>query len=69
MTAIQIERASKRFGTVTAVDTDDTGAGWVTIDVALRAGDVVASTCDVRVALPVDDNDNPWARRGDQWKP
>lgn len=56
-------------GTVTSVDTDESGCGWVTIDVALRVGEVVASTCDVRVALPVDDNDNPWERKGERWNP
>lgn len=56
-------------GTVTEVRTDDVGCGWVSIDVALKVGDVVASTCEVTVALPVDEDDNPWARGADRWKP
>ena len=56
-------------GTVTAVDTDDAGCGWASIDVALTVGETVASTCEVRVAVPVDENDNPWSRTGDRWKP
>lgn len=55
--------------TVTSAGTDDTGCGWVELDVALSVGDRVATTCTTRVALPTDDNDNPWQRRGDQWKP
>jgi len=55
--------------TVTAVDTDDTGCGWVALDVTLRVGDRVCTECSARVAVPVDDNDNPWRRRGDQWRP
>jgi hypothetical protein len=27
------------------------------------------TTCTVRVALPVDERDNPWQRRGASWKP
>ncbi|MGB3412695.1 MAG: hypothetical protein WBA45_16040 [Microthrixaceae bacterium] len=56
-------------GTVTAVETDDAGCGWATIAVAMNVGDTVASTCDVRVAVPVDDNDNPWIRSGERWTP
>ena len=55
--------------TVTSTGTDDTGCGWVDLDVELTVGDRVATTCMTRVALPTDDNDNPWQRRGDQWKP
>lgn len=56
-------------GVVTAVETDDVGCGWVSLDVALKVGDVVASTCEVRVAVPVDADDNPWGRGPDSWKP
>ncbi len=56
-------------GKVTSVDIDETGCGWASVDVELKAGDKIASTCEVRVALPSDDDDNPWARSGDDWKP
>ncbi len=55
--------------TVTSVETDDAGCGWVGLDVSLSVGEQVATTCAVRVAVPVGDNDNPWRRRGDDWKP
>jgi hypothetical protein len=60
---------------VTDVSTDDAGCAWVSLDVTLTVaadGDAparVASTCEVRVAVPTSDTDNPWSRRGDQWVP
>ena len=55
--------------TVTGVDTDDAGCGWIDLDVALAVGDRVATTCAVRVAVPTDPTDNPWRRRGAEWTP
>jgi acyl dehydratase len=56
-------------GRVTETDTDGTGCGWVTVEVALRVGDRTCTTCTARVALPTTTDDNPWQRRGDNWKP
>ncbi|MEZ5239119.1 MAG: MaoC/PaaZ C-terminal domain-containing protein [Microthrixaceae bacterium] len=68
-------------GTVTSTGTDDTGCGWVGLEITLTAGTAttggetgpgeprVATTCTARVAVPTDEADNPWARRGDDWKP
>jgi len=55
--------------TVTGSSIDDTGCGWIDLDVALHVGDVATTTCAVRVALPIDDSDNPWRRRGESWRP
>jgi acyl dehydratase len=55
--------------TVTGVSTDDVGCGWVDLDVTLRVGERTCSTCTVRVAVPTSPDDNPWARRGDRWRP
>lgn len=58
------------FGaTVTATGTDEVGCGWVDLDVSLTVGERTCSTCTVRVAVPVDDDDNPWDRHGDRWRP
>lgn len=60
---------------VTETSVDDAGCGWVTLDVTLTAEGPTApeprvcSTCSVRVALPTTPADNPWSRRGDQWRP
>ncbi|MHB8329311.1 MAG: hotdog family protein [Acidimicrobiales bacterium] len=48
---------------------DDVGCGWVHLSIALRVGDEEKTTCTARVAVPVDRSDNPWRRRGEQWKP
>jgi acyl dehydratase len=31
--------------------------------------EAVETDCSIRVALPTDDDDNPWTRRGDAWRP
>jgi hypothetical protein len=56
-------------GTVTKVETDDTGCGWAEVDVALTVGAQVCTTCAVRIAIPSTPDDNPWARRAERWKP
>ena len=55
--------------TVTDTSVDDAGCGWVGIDVALTVDGRTCSTCTARIAVPTDDDDNPWRRRGDQWAP
>ncbi len=67
---------------VTDVSTDATGCAWIALDVALTVTspdasspgggttpDRIASTCEVRVAVPTTADDNPWSRRGDRWVP
>ena len=56
-------------GTISGIGSDDTGCAWADLDVKLCVGEKAMTTCQVRVALPVDDHDNPWARRGAQWTP
>lgn len=56
-------------GTVTNVKIDDTGCGWVELDFALHVGDEARATGHARVAVPTNSDDNPWARRGERWKP
>lgn len=56
-------------GTVTAVDTDDTGCTWATLLVRLTVDDALKTDCTARVALPTDPTDNPWTRRGERWLP
>ncbi len=56
-------------GTVTDVETDDAGCGWAALSVALHVGDTLVNECEVRVALPAGPDDNPWRRRGDDWRP
>ena len=55
--------------TVEATETDASGCGWASLLVTLSVGAEVKTDCSVRVALPTGPDDNPWARRGDQWRP
>ena len=57
------------IATVTRVGPGDAGCGWIGLDVALMVGDVAATTCAIRVAVPLDGQDNPWSRHGDDWRP
>jgi acyl dehydratase len=65
-------------GTVDDVSTDGTGCGWAAVAVQLKvtslrgsnaAVDTVATSCSARIALPTTEDDNPWRRRGDDWRP
>lgn len=56
-------------GKVAKTSVDAVGCGWVNLDIGLAVGDVTATTCAARVALPIDEDDNPWVRKGDAWRP
>jgi hydroxyacyl-ACP dehydratase HTD2-like protein with hotdog domain len=56
-------------GTVEGTETDDRGVAWATVAVTLSVDDDVKTTCTARVAIPTDAADNPWARKGDDWRP
>ena len=56
-------------GVVEATEVDDRGCGFATVSVTLAVGGEPKTTCAARIALPRSDDDNPWARRGDQWRP
>ena len=56
-------------GVVTGVAVDDVGCAWADVDVRLTVGGTVCTTCAARIAVPASDDDNPWARRDDAWRP
>ena len=56
-------------GEVTAVATDDHGCGWVGVEVSLSVDDRVMTTGSAKCAVPLDADDNPWARGPETWKP
>jgi acyl dehydratase len=56
-------------GVVESTSVDDVGCGFVTVAVTLSVDGEVKTTCAARLALPRNASDNPWARRGDQWRP
>ena len=56
-------------GQVEGTETDDAGCAWVDLSLSLRVGDKTVNDCIARVAVPASEGDNPWKRRGAQWKP
>ncbi len=56
-------------GVVTGVETDTEDCGWVALTVSLSVAGDLKTDCAIRVALPTSGSDNPWARRGDAWRP
>jgi len=56
-------------GKVEGVSTDGAGCGWVDVSLNLSVGDRTVTDCSARMALPVDEQDNPWKRKGDAWQP
>jgi acyl dehydratase len=56
-------------GTVEEVTTDPVGCGWVALQVRLAVDGDVKTECTARIALPVSNDDNPWTRRADTWRP
>jgi len=56
-------------GKVKDVSTDKAGCTWVELDLTLSVGEKITTSCSARVALPASEGDNPWQRKGDQWRP
>ena len=56
-------------GTVASIEIDEAGCGWANLDLALSVEGKAVTDCSARIALPVSDDDNPWKRAGDDWKP
>jgi acyl dehydratase len=56
-------------GKVEKVEKDAAGCGWVGLSVWLTVGEKTTTECTARIALPVTADDNPWKRRGDEWRP
>jgi acyl dehydratase len=55
--------------TVQRIEVDESGCGWAELLVALTVDGDVKTDCTARVAIPTSPDDNPWRRRGDQWRP
>jgi acyl dehydratase len=56
-------------GTVTDVDTDAKGCGWIAVDVRVDVDGDTKTSCKARFAVPTARGDNPWTRKGDDWQP
>jgi acyl dehydratase len=55
--------------TVEKIEIDQAGCAWASLLVTLTVDDDLKTDCSVRVALPTGDDDNPWTRRGHDWRP
>ncbi len=56
-------------GVVGGTEVDASGCGFVSVAVTLAVEGDGKTTCAARLALPRAADDNPWARRGDRWRP
>jgi acyl dehydratase len=56
-------------GKVASVETDEMGCGWAKLHLTLSVDEKPVTDCTARIALPVNAEDNPWKRTGDQWNP
>jgi acyl dehydratase len=56
-------------GVVEKVERDERGCGFAEVKVTLHADDRTATTGRARIAIPTSPEDNPWRRKGDDWKP
>ena len=56
-------------GKVEQVGKDAAGCGWVDLSVWLTVGDKTTTECTAHIAVPTAADDNPWKRRGEQWRP
>jgi hypothetical protein len=56
-------------GRVAGTAVDAAGCHWVDLEVAVSVAGKVHTEGRIRIALPADDSDNPWRRKGAEWKP
>ncbi len=56
-------------GVVEKVETDDAGCGWLNVAVTLSVDEKAMTECATRIAIPIHEDDNPWTRHGDAWRP
>jgi len=51
------------------VERDDAGCAWAEVTVTIAVGERVCTDCTARIALPSAAGDNPWRRKGAEWRP
>jgi acyl dehydratase len=56
-------------GTVDSTETDEQACAWANLSIQLSVGTQVKTRFCARVAIPVNAEDNPWARSDARWQP
>jgi hypothetical protein len=56
-------------GVVEKLETDEAGCAFADVALTLTASGRLATECSARIALPRNGDDNPWLRKGEQWRP
>jgi acyl dehydratase len=56
-------------GVVKDVSVDDAGCTWVDLELELTVDGERATECAARIAIPKEEEDNPWTRDATSWKP
>lgn len=56
-------------GSVLRVSADDSGCHWVDLQLSVSVNDEQRTEGQARIAVPSAAGDNPWKRKGAQWKP
>ena len=56
-------------GSIARKAIDETGCCWLDMLITISVNNKVSTTCNARVAIPIDQADNPWSRNGKNWNP
>lgn len=56
-------------GHITALSTDALGVGWAEVEMTLGDGERCCVRASARLAIPVDESDDPWRREAGEWEP
>jgi hypothetical protein len=56
-------------GSVEKVESDEAGCAWAEVTVTVSVGERICTDCTARIALPSAPGDNPWRRKGAEWRP
>ena len=56
-------------GEIENKEEDETGCCWVNLILGITVDDKPKTSFTARAAIPKTEGDNPWDRKGDNWKP
>lgn len=56
-------------GHVARTTIDASSCVWIELELVVSVAGEVSTECQARVAIPADETDNPWLRKGSRWQP